>query len=461
MSIFQNIYKELTKLFENTSEKSESTTNADTTFIDTIPAPVEQHNNLGIPSEHEQLLNRLERVLKAEYQSMFDDWGLEKSLGYSLDLIPSIPLFAIKVLEKVADKDIVVATRAILLGISHCPNCTVAINPSDEKCPKCNADIPKDSVYIKGIKVLSISNDTKELLSTILCRKNLAIMPKIETPNFFDSANKEIHEEADQLKRQKSALSLKMDEVDTERCIGRIKNYEVSLEKCTCVDFKRRQKPCKHMYCLAMLLGKFEIDKEQCENIESEPRHLKKFANEDISYAYSSYKEVPKDFVVLDFETANKSPDSVCQIGIVAIKNGQVDKQKSYLIRPPYKRFIFSDIHGITFEDVKKSPTFADLWTEIKPYLDNQTIAAYNLPFDWRCLNATLNYYQLSHPSVEAFDVLANVKNARELHFENYQLITVAKRLGFTHKYERFKIYVSICCSFFGDSVAGSICFIT
>ena len=77
MSIFQNIYKELTKLFENTSEKSESTTNADTTFIDTIPAPVEQHNNLGIPSEHEQLLNRLERVLKAEYQSMFDDWGLE------------------------------------------------------------------------------------------------------------------------------------------------------------------------------------------------------------------------------------------------------------------------------------------------------------------------------------------------------------------------------------------------
>ena len=161
---------------------------------------------------------------------------------------------------------------------------------------------------------------------------------------------------------------------------------------------------------------------------------MKKFASENISDVYSTYEKIPKSFTVIDFETANKFPDSVCQMGIAKVSDGQIVDQKSFLIRPPYSRFIFSDIHGITFNDVKNCPTFADLWTEIEPYIDNQTIAAYNLPFDWRCLSATMNYYQLPQPSFEAFDVLANVKNARELHFENYKLITVAERIGLKFK---------------------------
>lgn len=246
--------------------------------------------------------------------------------------------------------------------------------------------------------------------------------------NFF-SSDEELHEDSEQRKRQKSALSLKMDSVNIEQQTGIIKDYEVSLDCCTCVDFSRRHKPCKHMYCLAMELGVFEID-----NVENEMMNLKKFANENIPYVYSSYRKVPKNFVVIDFETANKSPDSVCQMGIVTVKEGQIINQKSFLIRPPYTRFIFSDIHGITFNDVKKSPTFADLWSEINQYVENQTIAAYNLTFDWRCLWATLDYYNIPHPSVEAFDVLANVKSARELCFENYKLLTVARELGINHK---------------------------
>lgn len=151
--------------------------------------PIKNVDNKSIiTSEHEQLLNRLERVLKIEYATFFEEWGLEKSLGYPLDLIPSIPLFALKVLEKVSDKDIVIATRAILLGISHCPNCSYKINPSAEKCLRCNATIPKESVYIKGINVMPVGDDTKELLSSILCKqiyvdgaiKNLEVVPKVE-----------------------------------------------------------------------------------------------------------------------------------------------------------------------------------------------------------------------------------------------------------------------------------------
>ena len=160
---------------------------------------------------------------------------------------------------------------------------------------------------------------------------------------------------------------------------------------------------------------------------------MKKFIIENLSDVYSSYEKPPQDFTIIDFETANKSPDSVCQMGIVKVLGNQIVDEKSYLIRPPYNKFIFSDIHGITLEDVKDAPTFADLWSDIKAEIDKQTIAAYNLVFDWRCLFATLNYYQLPYPAFEAFDVLANVKRTQELNFEDYKLLTVAQTLGLKH----------------------------
>ena len=160
---------------------------------------------------------------------------------------------------------------------------------------------------------------------------------------------------------------------------------------------------------------------------------MKKFIIENLSDVYSSYEKPPQDFTIIDFETANKSPDSVCQMGIVKVLGNQIVDEKSYLIRPPYNKFIFSDIHGITLEDVKDAPTFADLWSDIKAEIDKQTIASYNLVFDWRCLFATLNYYQLPYPAFEAFDVLANVKRTQELNFEDYKLLTVAQTLGLKH----------------------------
>ena len=161
---------------------------------------------------------------------------------------------------------------------------------------------------------------------------------------------------------------------------------------------------------------------------------MKKFIIENLSDVYSSYEKTPQDFTIIDFETANKSPDSVCQMGIVKVSGNQIVDEKSYLIRPPYNKFIFSDIHGITLEDVKDAPTFADLWSDIKADIDKQTIAAYNLVFDWRCLFATLNYYQLPYPAFAAFDVLANVKRTQELDFEDYKLLTVAQTLGLKHQ---------------------------
>ena len=54
-------------------------------------------------------------------------------------------------------------------------------------------------------------------------------------------------------------------------------------------------------------------------------------------------------------------PQSACAIGVVRVEDDQVVAQESRLIRPPSRFFAFTDIHGITWDDVKDAPRFADV----------------------------------------------------------------------------------------------------
>lgn len=258
--------------------------------------------------------------------------------------------------------------------------------------------------------------------------------------NYFESEKESLHSCPEQLKRQKSAMSLKMASVDTEKQTGVIKNYSVSLENCTCVDFMRHNKPCKHMYRLAIELGIFNADNKKCENLNNAPKSEKNIYHYPVSYEYSNYEKLPKDFTVIDFETANKNADSVCQMGIVRIENNLIVERKSFFICPPYKKFTNSNIHGITFENVKNAPKFDELWSEIKKYIENQTIAAYNLFFDWGCLAATLEHYQIDLPAFKAFDILVNVRNCFNSYYFDFprvkscSLSNISDVLGFQHK---------------------------
>lgn len=75
-----------------------------------------------------------------------------------------------------------------------------------------------------------------------------------------------IHSDPEQIKRQKSATSSKMTpvSVDPLSCSASFKGskssiYSTTLNSCTCVDFSRRKKPCKHMYRLAHDLHQFDL----------------------------------------------------------------------------------------------------------------------------------------------------------------------------------------------------------
>lgn len=102
------------------------------------------------------------------------------------------------------------------------------------------------------------------------------------------------------------------------------------------------------------------------------------------------------DFLAIDFETANYYRDSACAVGLVKVENLKIVSKESFLIRPPSNWFVFSDLHGITWNDVKDKPTFKDLWPSLKRYFRGiDFIAAHNAPFDRSVLYKSCEYYGL------------------------------------------------------------------
>ncbi len=96
-----------------------------------------------------------------------------------------------------------------------------------------------------------------------------------------------------------------------------------------------------------------------------------------------------KDFVALDFETADYGADSACAIGLVRVSQGEIVRRTYHLIRPPRSRIVFSHIHGIYWRDVANEPTFAELWPTLALEFEGiEFIAAHNAPFDRGVLNA-------------------------------------------------------------------------
>jgi len=104
-------------------------------------------------------------------------------------------------------------------------------------------------------------------------------------------------------------------------------------------------------------------------------------------------------FIALDFETADYPPDSACAIGLVRVEHGRITSRHYHLIRPPRPRFSFTHIHGLTWEDVAREPTFGELWPEIAPLLaDVEFLAAHNASFDRNVLYACCETYGLAPP---------------------------------------------------------------
>ena len=110
-------------------------------------------------------------------------------------------------------------------------------------------------------------------------------------------------------------------------------------------------------------------------------------------------------FVAIDFETADPGPDSACAVGLVKVVENRIVDQAKFLIRPPrrppYSWFPFTRIHGITWDMVAGSPSFAGRWPEIAAFIDGaDCLVAHNARFDRKVLHAGCAAAGLPAPTV-------------------------------------------------------------
>lgn len=104
------------------------------------------------------------------------------------------------------------------------------------------------------------------------------------------------------------------------------------------------------------------------------------------------------DFVAVDFETANSDLTSACAMGIAVVRNGCLTESTSYLIRPPSSEFVFTYLHGLTWEDVCEAPSFCDLWDDLRERLSLEILVAHNAIFDKSVFSECLRHYGIQHP---------------------------------------------------------------
>ena len=139
-----------------------------------------------------------------------------------------------------------------------------------------------------------------------------------------------------------------------------------------------------------------------------------------------------RDFAAIDFETANNERTSVCSVGIVIVRDGQIVNSFYSLIQPEpnYYNYWCSQIHGLYREDTEDAPLFPDVWAKVSPLIDGLPLVAHNKPFDEGCLKAVFRCYQMDYPDYEFLDTLcASRRVFPEL--ENHQLQTVAEACGY------------------------------
>lgn len=139
-----------------------------------------------------------------------------------------------------------------------------------------------------------------------------------------------------------------------------------------------------------------------------------------------------RDFAAIDFETANQELSSICSVGVVIVRNGNVAERFYSLVQPEPNYYCYgnSQIHGLTAEDTNDAKVFSEVWREVEPLIEGLSLVAHNKGFDESCLKAAFKTYQMDYPDYIFYCTLA--ASRRQLKYlPNHQLHTVANDCGY------------------------------
>lgn len=134
-------------------------------------------------------------------------------------------------------------------------------------------------------------------------------------------------------------------------------------------------------------------------------------------------------FCAIDYETSGKESFSACSIGLVRIEDGRLVRSFVHLIRPPSPRVLFTHIHGLTWRDLYKQPSYAELWPAIADFVQGADgLVAHNAPFDRSVWNGCCEAFGLQDPGIPFYCTLKGARAAMKL--PSYTLDTICRSLS-------------------------------
>ena len=141
-----------------------------------------------------------------------------------------------------------------------------------------------------------------------------------------------------------------------------------------------------------------------------------------------------QDFAAIDFETANNNRSSVCSVGVVIVRDGEVVNKFYSLIKPEpeYYNYWCSQVHGLSAEDTENAPVFPEVWKQIEPLIEGLPLVAHNKAFDESCLKAVFRVYQMDYPDYEFYCTC--VASRSHLPGGRHNLDIIAARCGYDLK---------------------------
>ena len=83
----------------------------------------------------------------------------------------------------------------------------------------------------------------------------------------------------------------------------------------------------------------------------------------DNSRASSDCTHLNGNFAAIDFETANNHRSSVCAVGVVIVRGGEIVDKFYSLIKPEPEHYNYrcSQVHGLCAEDTDNAPVFHEI----------------------------------------------------------------------------------------------------
>ena len=140
-----------------------------------------------------------------------------------------------------------------------------------------------------------------------------------------------------------------------------------------------------------------------------------------------------KNFAAIDFETANECRSSVCSVGVVVVREGEIVELMYSLIRPipEYYRYFCSKVHGLCNNDTGNAPLFPEVWRQIEPLIEGLPLVAHNAMFDEGCLREVHRAYEMDYPEYEFHDTLQASRRTFGNTLPNHQLHTTAMACGY------------------------------